>query len=94
MSERFAEHLSSLESKQRIELQNAAKTGPVEIRLAKEPLPKVLADALEKTLALKVKPTVRTDPDLVAGACLKIGELVLDGSVRAQLQKVIEGRQS
>ena len=54
-------------------------------------------DALEKVIrALRdmtskdIKSKVKEDPDLIGGIVVKIGDLVLDGSIKAQLEGLKE----
>ena len=45
---------------------------------------------LEKVTGQKVELTVRTDPQLIAGVVVQIGDRVIDGSVRAKLSRFRE----
>jgi F-type H+-transporting ATPase subunit delta len=58
------------------------------------PLKKQAADKLEKALedltSRKVKMEMQEDESLIGGVIVKIGDLVLDGSVRAQLEGLRE----
>ncbi|MCS7206919.1 MAG: F0F1 ATP synthase subunit delta [Dehalococcoidia bacterium] len=45
-----------------------------------------LAERLGRTLGKRVVLSVRTDPSLLGGVVLRIGDRVLDGSVRGRLQ--------
>jgi F-type H+-transporting ATPase subunit delta len=60
-------------------------------------LPEDTIDRIRAALAQKtgkeVKMDVTVDPDLVGGAVTKIGDLVLDGSVRTQLKTLKESLQ-
>jgi len=47
-----------------------------------------LADAVGKRLARDVVVTWKTDESLVAGAVIRSGDLVIDGSVRGELEKL------
>lgn len=47
-----------------------------------------LAAALEKRLARQVSLTCAIDEDLIGGAVIRAGDLVIDGSVRAQLARL------
>ncbi len=60
--------------------------------LAEETIEKIRAALAQKT-GKEVKMDVSVDPDLVGGAVTKIGDLVLDGSVRAQLKTLKESLQ-
>ena len=84
--ERFAVFLSELPPALCAEL--AAETSEsIELVVAREPIPEVLRLAVAR---LSMVPTVtRVDPDLLAGAKLIAGEMVLDGSVRGQIARTI-----
>lgn len=47
-----------------------------------------LGDALRRRLAREIKLHCEVDPTLVGGAVIRAGDLVIDGSVRAQLQQL------
>ena len=47
-----------------------------------------LADAIGKRLAREVVVSWNTDESLVAGAVIRAGDLVIDGSVRGELEKL------
>jgi F-type H+-transporting ATPase subunit delta len=49
---------------------------------------KTLATALERRLKRGVRMQCHTDPSLIGGAVLQAGDLVIDGSLRAQLNKI------
>ncbi|MFQ5680899.1 MAG: F0F1 ATP synthase subunit delta, partial [Candidatus Omnitrophota bacterium] len=49
-----------------------------------------LKDILSEKLGLDVVITGRTDPGLIAGIVIRIGEFVIDGSLRNKLSKAIE----
>ncbi|MFC1867460.1 ATP synthase F1 subunit delta [Thermodesulfobacteriota bacterium] len=57
--------------------------------LKKETLDKVVK-SLEGLTSKEIKSDLREDPDLIGGIIVKIGDLVLDGSVRAQLEGLKE----
>lgn len=50
-----------------------------------------LGAELTKVTGHKVVLTVRTDPSLIAGVVVQIGDRVIDGSVRAKLSRFREG---
>lgn len=58
------------------------------------PLKNEVMGGIEKTLerltSKKIKTEVREDKDLIGGIIVRIGDLVLDGSVRAQLEGLKE----
>lgn len=47
-----------------------------------------ITGALEKRLGRDVVITARTDPALLAGAIIRAGDLVIDGSIRGKLDKL------
>lgn len=49
---------------------------------------KALAEALEERLARQVSLSYTIDEDLIGGAVIRAGDLVIDGSVRAQLARL------
>jgi F-type H+-transporting ATPase subunit delta len=49
---------------------------------------RALAKALEKRLARQVSLSCTIDEDLIGGAVVRAGDLVIDGSVRAQLARL------
>ena len=49
-----------------------------------------LAKALERMTSKKIRMNVRQDQSIVGGIVVKIGDLVVDGSVRAQVQGIKE----
>lgn len=51
---------------------------------------KTLAAALEQRLQRQVKLNTRIDPALIGGLVVRAGDLVIDGSVRGKLNKLIE----
>ncbi len=48
----------------------------------------MIAEALERKLGLKVSVTSKTDKSLLGGAVIRAGDLVIDGSAIAQLDKL------
>ncbi|NRA53493.1 MAG: F0F1 ATP synthase subunit delta [Gammaproteobacteria bacterium] len=53
-----------------------------------------LAASLEKRLARKVKLNVSIDKSLVAGVVIRVGDLLIDGSVRGKLDRLSSQLQS
>lgn len=47
-----------------------------------------LVAAVRKRLAREVEVTWQTDPDLIAGARIRAGDLVIDGSVQGELERL------
>jgi F-type H+-transporting ATPase subunit delta len=62
------------------------------VELPEESIARIQAALSEKTGKI-VKMDVRVDPALVGGVMTKIGDLVLDGSVRTQLKTLKESLQ-
>jgi len=57
--------------------------------LQDETLQKVV-DSLKEMTSKNIKSEVKEDPELIGGIVVKIGDLVLDGSVKAQLEGLKE----
>lgn len=90
--DRMAEHLDAMSEAERQTLQAAAAAGTWRIVSAQAGVSRRLADAVEKLLhdgAMHID----AEPDLIAGAQLLVGERVVDGSLRAQVQRVMESLQ-
>jgi len=51
---------------------------------------KALETSLEALTSKKLKSVVEEDPSLIGGVVVKIGDVVLDGSVKAQLEGLKE----
>jgi F-type H+-transporting ATPase subunit delta len=49
---------------------------------------KTLTTALERKLKRSIRMQCHTDPSLIGGAVLQAGDLVIDGSLRAQLNRI------
>ena len=49
---------------------------------------KQLADALKKKLGREVSITSEKDPELIGGIHIRAGDMVIDGSIRGQLQQL------
>jgi F-type H+-transporting ATPase subunit delta len=47
-----------------------------------------ISAALERRLRRKVRLHCQTDPSLIGGAVLRAGDLVIDGSLRARLERI------
>ncbi|NVL90243.1 MAG: F0F1 ATP synthase subunit delta [Desulfobacterales bacterium] len=62
------------------------------VELPKKSIAKIQA-ALSEQMGKKVAMETRVDPNLIGGAVTKIGDLVLDGSVRTQLMSLKESLQ-
>jgi F-type H+-transporting ATPase subunit delta len=53
-----------------------------------------MSEALEKRLARKVKLICSVDPELVAGVVIKAGDMVIDGTVNSQLNRLSDALQA
>ncbi len=69
---------------------NVARAKIVTARRLKEGALKALESSLEELTSKKIKSEVDEDPSLIGGVVVKIGDLVLDGSVKAQLEGLKE----
>ncbi|MGD8227131.1 MAG: ATP synthase F1 subunit delta [Desulfobacteraceae bacterium] len=72
------------------EVSGIARAEIVTARPLKEETLGKIERSLEGLTSKKIKPEVREDKDLIGGIVVKIGDLVLDGSVRAQLEGLKE----
>jgi len=72
------------------EISNVTRADIVTARPLKKEARKRLAAALEGLTAKQVKIEVKEDPSLIGGLVVRIGDLVLDGSVKAQLEGLKE----
>ena len=64
---------------------DALVIAPYAVKAAEQ---KILAEALKKKLGRDVRITSEVDPDLIGGAIIRAGNLVIDGSVSGQLRKL------
>ena len=67
------------------EVSNIAHADIITAKPLKEKTLEKVVKSLESLTSKKIKPEVKTMPDLIGGIVVKIGDLVLDGSVKAQL---------
>jgi F-type H+-transporting ATPase subunit delta len=70
-----------------------------EITLSREPSPELrrdLVNRLERRFAQTIVPTFRVDPSVIGGVIVRVGDQVLDGSVRRRLtlmrRRLLEAR--
>lgn len=69
---------------------NIARAEITSARPLKEDALGKIEKSLEELTSKKIKSEVREDHDLIGGVVVKIGDLVLDGSIRAQLEGLKE----
>jgi F-type H+-transporting ATPase subunit delta len=67
---------------------NRVRAGVTLARPADEALQKSIAQALSKQLGKEVLPSFTTDPEILGGSIVRIGERIHDGSVRRRLTKL------
>jgi F-type H+-transporting ATPase subunit delta len=72
------------------EISNITRADIITARPLKKDAKGRLAKALEGLTAKKVKIEVKEDPSLIGGLVVRIGDLVLDGSIKAQLEGLKE----
>ena len=72
------------------EISNIARAEITTISPLKEDAQKTLTSVLGEFTSKKVKLKVKEDKSIIGGIIVKIGDLVLDGSVRAQLRGLKE----
>jgi F-type H+-transporting ATPase subunit b len=85
---RFAAHLRDLPDEERKKLAGVAK---VDVATAREGVPDELRDELA-ALFPAAEVSYETDDACLAGARLRAGEFVYDGSLRAQVKRALEER--
>ena len=51
-------------------------------------LAQLVAD-LERRFKRRIQPVVSVDPELIGGACVQVGDEVIDGSVRGKLASMV-----
>jgi F-type H+-transporting ATPase subunit delta len=67
---------------------NRVRAGVTLAHPADEALQKSIAQALSKQLGKEVLPAFTTDPEILGGTIVRIGERIHDGSVRRRLTKL------
>ena len=72
------------------EASNIARAEIVTAKPLKAEALEKLEKTMEELISKKIQADVREDKDLIGGVVVKIGDLVLDGSVKAQLEGLKE----
>jgi F-type H+-transporting ATPase subunit delta len=72
------------------EVSGIARAEIITARPLKDEALRKIERSLEGLTSKKIKPEVREDKDLIGGIVVKIGDLVLDGSLKAQLEGLKE----
>jgi F-type H+-transporting ATPase subunit delta len=72
------------------EVSGIARAEIITARPLKQEALEKIERSLEGLTSKKIKPEVRQEKDLIGGIVVKIGDLVLDGSVRAQIEGLKE----
>lgn len=72
------------------EVSGIARAEIITARPLKQEALEKIERSLEELTSKKIKPEVREEKDLIGGIVVKIGDLVLDGSVRAQIEGLKE----
>lgn len=80
IAEQYEALRAEAESRADVEITSAAAVSPQQQTL--------LAEAVAKRLSREVVVSWKTDESLVAGAVIRSGDLVIDGSVRGELEKL------
>lgn len=80
IAEQFEALRAEAESRADVEITSAVAIAPAQ--------QEKLADAVSKRLSRDVVVTWKTDESLIAGAVIRSGDLVIDGSVKGELEKL------
>ncbi len=80
IAEQFEAMRAEAEARVDVEITTAAETSPRD--------QEQLADAIAKRLQRDVEVSWKTDETLIAGALIRAGDLVIDGSARGELEKL------
>ncbi len=72
------------------EASNIAHAEIITARPLQDDALKKIVDSLKEMTSKDIKSDVKEDPELIGGIVVKIGDLVLDGSVKAQLEGLKE----
>jgi F-type H+-transporting ATPase subunit delta len=67
---------------------NRVRAGVTLARPADEPLQRSIAEALDRQLGKQVLPSFSVEPEILGGAIVRVGERILDGSLRRRLTKL------
>jgi F-type H+-transporting ATPase subunit delta len=67
---------------------NRVRAGVTLARPADEALQRSIAEALTRQLGQQVLPSFSVEPDILGGAIVRVGERILDGSLRRRLTKL------
>jgi len=84
--EDITEHYSMLSD----EVSNVARAEIITAMTLKQEILDKLIKALEKLTSKKIKAEIRQDPEIIGGVIVKIGDLILDGSIKAQIKGLVE----
>jgi len=88
--DQFADWLMALPTEERNRLNVAIAEGqPLDVATATGTLTPRVVKSLESLAAASGPLPLHADPPLIAGVRLRIGETVMDGSVRAQIERVL-----
>ena len=72
------------------EVSNVARAEIIAARPLKEEALERIERSLERLTSKKIRSEIKEDQDLIGGIVVKIGDMVLDGSVKAQLEGLKE----
>jgi F-type H+-transporting ATPase subunit delta len=67
---------------------NRVRAGVTLARPADDTLQRSIADALSRQLGKQVLPSFSVEPEILGGAIVRVGERILDGSLRRRLTKL------
>jgi len=87
---RAIESITEYYAKLTDELSNIARAEIIAARPLKKEALERIERSLERLTSKKIRSEVKEDQDLIGGIVIKIGDMVLDGSVKAQLEGLKE----
>lgn len=87
--DRFADSLEALPQDKRAHLKESAATKPLNVATANGSIPSRLQTVICSFIPDGKMPAADNEPRLLAGAQLRIGDTVMDGSVRAQVARAL-----